>query len=242
MRAHDEETAPSAPARRGAAERSEAHMVAQRALAEGRADALDAGSVLHLQRTAGNASVTSMLEEQEERSPVLDVVGSAGGSPLDGPTRAEMEAGFGTDFGDVRVHTDGKASESAKAVHAQAYTVGNDVVFQSGNYAPGTDAGKRMLAHELTHVVQQRSGPVDGTPTAGGVSVSHPSDRFEQAAEHQADRVMAGSRPEAAVSAAGPSSVQREAEEAGTGEPAVQRQEQEEIPPEEEEPEEAPGG
>ncbi len=69
-----------------------------------------------------------------------------------------MEASLGHDFSDVRIHTDGRASESAKAVQASAYTVGNDVVFGSGAYAPEPDAGKRTLAHELTHVVQQRSG------------------------------------------------------------------------------------
>jgi hypothetical protein len=198
----------------------------QRALAEGRPQSLDAAGVMHLQRTAGNASVNSLLAEDEERSPVLDVVGSGGGQALDRNTRAEMEANFGHDFGDVRIHTGAKASESAKSVQAQAYTVGNDIVFGGDNFAPDTVAGKRTLAHELTHVVQQRSGPVDGTPTSGGVSVSDPSDRFEQAAEHNADRVMAGAGANATSDGG---SVQREAEEAGAApNPAVQRQGEEE--------------
>jgi hypothetical protein len=75
-----------------------------------------------------------------------------------------MESRLDADFSDVRVHTDGKATDSARSVQAYAYTVGNDVVFQSDKYAPGSDSGQRMLAHELTHVVQQRSGPVAGTP------------------------------------------------------------------------------
>jgi hypothetical protein len=169
---------------------------------------------MHLQRAAGNASVSSFLAE-EEPSPVLDVVGSGGGQPLDRETRAEMETSLGHDFSDVRVHTGGGASESAKSVQAQAYTVGNDVVFGGDNYSPGTASGKRMLAHELTHVVQQHGGPVDGTPAAGGVSVSDPSDRFEQAAEQSADRVMAGATSDTASTGA-----------------AVQRQDEEEIPPE----------
>ena len=78
-----------------------------------------------------------------------------------------MESRLGHDFGDVRVHTDGGAHDSAKAVNAHAYTVGPNIVFQRDKYdSPSTD-GRTMLAHELTHVVQQRSGPVDGTPTGG---------------------------------------------------------------------------
>ena len=193
-----------------------------RALQAGRSDTLTRGAVAHLQRAAGNAGVSSLLApEEEQASPVLDVVGS-GGSALDPATRSEMEARLGHDFSDVRVHTDTKASESAKSVQASAYTVGNDVVFGSGAYAPGTDAGKRTLAHELTHVVQQRSGPVDGTPTGEGVSISNPSDRFEQAAERSADSVMSGARADSEPAAA----IQREAaaDELAGGEPTVQRQ------------------
>ena len=102
-----------------------------------------------------------------------------------------MESGLGADFSDVRVHTDGAAASSAAAVQAHAYTVGNDVVFQAGRYEPETSDGQRMLAHELTHVVQQRSGPVDGTPAGGGISLSDPSDRFERAAEDNASRFVA---------------------------------------------------
>src|SRR2546428_8866541 len=159
------------------------------ALMHGRTDVLTPSAVMHLQKTAGNASVSAALEEQEP-SLVKDVVGSGGGSPLDRDTRGFMESRLGADFSDVRVHTDAKASESARSVQAHAYTVGTDVVFQSGNYAPESDSGKRMLAHELTHVVQQRSGPVAGTPAEGGIKISHPSDGFEQAAESSADRVM----------------------------------------------------
>src|SRR5256714_7263553 len=154
---------------------------------------------MNFQNTAGNATVTAALEDQES-SPVKDVIGSGGGSPLDRDTRGFMEGRLGADFGDVRVHTAAKASDSARSVQAHAYTVGNDVVFQSGRYEPESDSGKRMLAHELTHVVQQRSGPVAGTPAPGGIKVSHPSDTFEQAAESSADRVMTGANPAPATS------------------------------------------
>ena len=77
------------------------------------------------------------------------------GQPLDTGVRAFMEPRFGHDFSNVRVHTDARAASTAAAVNALAFTVGQDVVFGAGQYHPGTDAGKRLLAHELTHVVQQ---------------------------------------------------------------------------------------
>ena len=81
----------------------------------------------------------------------------APGQPLDGGARAFMESRFGQDFGGVRVHTDSGAAASARAVGAQAYTVGQNVVFGEGRYAPGTTAGNTLIAHELAHVVQQGS-------------------------------------------------------------------------------------
>ena len=95
------------------------------------------------------------------------------GRPLDPPTRAFFEPRFGVDLSAVRIHTDTAASESVRAVNALAYTVGHDVVFNSGQYAPHSDAGRRLLAHELTHVLQQGGGiarqPADaGTGTDTG--------------------------------------------------------------------------
>ncbi len=80
-----------------------------------------------------------------------------GGRPLPESVRAFFEPRFGHDFSQVRVHTDARAAESARAVNALAYTVGRHVVFGSGQFAPGTTLGDRLLAHELTHVVQQRA-------------------------------------------------------------------------------------
>ncbi len=77
------------------------------------------------------------------------------GRPLDTPTRSFMESRFGHDFGGVRVHDDSLAAESARAVNAKAYTVGNDVVFDRGQYNPNTQSGRHLLAHELAHTVQQ---------------------------------------------------------------------------------------
>jgi hypothetical protein len=201
MRAHDHDSDVEASLR-PKADRIEAeeHGQVGPAAAAGRPDVLGASGLLGLQRAAGNAAVTGLVEE--ERSPVLDVVGSGGGQPLDTDTRADMEGRLGHDFGDVRVHTDSKASDSAKAVSAHAYTVGSNIVFQRDAYDPGSDTGKHMLAHELTHVVQQRSGPVDGTATGGGIAVSNPSDRFERDAVANADRVMADPAPAPAVQSA----------------------------------------
>jgi Domain of unknown function (DUF4157) len=150
-------------------------------------EVLGPAGLLGLQRSAGNAGVAALVEE--ERSPVLDVVGSGGGRPLDAGVRADMESRLGADFDDVRVHTGPAADASAASLHAQAYTVGNDIVFAGGGYDPGTAAGQHLLAHELTHVVQQRSGPVDGTDAGNGVRVSHPDDRFERQASAVADAV-----------------------------------------------------
>jgi hypothetical protein len=87
----------------------------------------------------------------------------------------------------VRLHVDARSAES---VAAAAYTVGDDIVVHPDHFSPGTPQAQRTLAHELTHVKQQRSGPVAGTPQAGGVRVSDPGDHFEQEAEHSAASVM----------------------------------------------------
>lgn len=81
-----------------------------------------------------------------------------GGRPLPETVRAFMEPRFGVDFGSVRLHTDASAAESARAIDAQAYTLGRNIVFGEGRYAPDTSEGKHLLAHELTHVVQQGVG------------------------------------------------------------------------------------
>jgi hypothetical protein len=98
-------------------------------------------------------------KEGAAQSIVQDVL-ALPGQPLDGVTRAFFEPRFGHDFGNVRVHADERAAESARTMHASAYTVGRDIVFASGHDNQSTREGRRLLAHELTHVVQQRSsGP-----------------------------------------------------------------------------------
>ncbi|MFJ9620881.1 DUF4157 domain-containing protein [Streptomyces sp. NPDC101181] len=167
--------------------------------------------LLALQGTVGNAVAVQMVRraaarDQEEhrhgagcaheeerrppvqRSAVHDVLRTSG-RPLDDPVRTDMESRLGADFSDVRVHDDSAAKASAAEVGARAYTSGNHVVIGDG----GGDA--HTLAHELTHVIQQRRGRVAGTDNGDGLKVSDPSDRFERAAEANARRVMSAPAP-----------------------------------------------
>ncbi|NUR24982.1 MAG: DUF4157 domain-containing protein [Catenulispora sp.] len=208
-------------------------------------------AMLDLQRSAGNAAVAAAVHEQpaeeqtaeeqtadgqpadgqQQRSPVLDVVGQGGGSPLPQPVRGDMESRFGADFGDVRVHTGEQAAGSAASLQARAYTVGEEIVLGNGSADHTSQEGRHTLAHELTHVLQQRAGAVEGTATADGIQVSDPSDRFEQAAEANATSVLAG------PPAPGPGAVQRqvapEEEEPPVQPTAAQRMDAAEEPPQE---------
>ncbi|MFB6829630.1 eCIS core domain-containing protein [Streptomyces hydrogenans] len=198
------------------------------AAATGRADVVGASGLGALQRAVGNGAVGAMVQrsrsaapeaaEEGARSPVHDVLASGGGQPLDTATRGDMEARMGADFSDVRIHTDAAADASAKGIGAHAYTVGNNVVFQREAYDPASPQGRTTLAHELTHVIQQRSGPVEGTEAPGGIRVSDPSDRFEREAVANAERVLA----EPSAPAPAPAPVAAPASSA-TAAPAVQR-------------------
>jgi hypothetical protein len=115
------------------------------------------------------------------------------GLPLDSATRAYFEPRFGHDFGHVRVHADTAAGARAAALDAAAYTVGPDILFGPGQYAPESPVGQRLLAHELTHVAQQeRFGAY--TPSVMGAlgAVSRRSDAAEREAEAAADLVTTG--------------------------------------------------
>ncbi|MDC8016076.1 DUF4157 domain-containing protein [Tahibacter soli] len=94
----------------------------------------------------------------------VDAVLARGGAPLDAGLRADMEARFGHDFSHVRTHTDAAAERSAHEIDAAAYTAGHHVVFGRDRYAPSTPAGRRLIAHELTHVLQQAPGVVRRAP------------------------------------------------------------------------------
>ncbi len=105
---------------------------------------------LTLQRRSKNQTETTA-----EVPPIVHEVLSSSGQPLDHQTLNFMGSHFEHDFSRVSVHTDSKAAESAQAINALAYTVGQNIVFGAGQFAPNTTTGKRILAHELTHVVQQ---------------------------------------------------------------------------------------
>jgi hypothetical protein len=157
---------------------------------------LTADGLRAAQRGAGNAAVTAMIARRARPAPVVEqdhgvdeILGSTG-KPLPSRVRQDMESRFGTDFSDVRLHTGAGAARSARAIGARAYTSGSHVVLGAG----GGD--KHTLAHELTHVVQQRNGPVSGTDQGNGLKVSDPSDTFERAAEANAHKVMSGPVPD----------------------------------------------
>jgi hypothetical protein len=123
---------------------------------------------------AGAAPAGPLARAGTPASSALAAASPAAGHPLPATTRAFMEARFGHDFGRVRIHADANAAASAHALGAQAYTVGTDIAFGSGRYAPQTDTGRHLLAHELAHVVQQGAGAADAgrlqrAPVPGGV-------------------------------------------------------------------------
>ncbi len=138
-----------------------------------------------LQRKCGHAA-----EPMGVPSIVYDVLRSPG-QPLDSGTRAFFEPRFGHDFSQVRVHTDARAAESARSVNALAYTVGRDVVFGREGYRPGSESGRRLVGHELTHVVQQRyaTGSLQALSVDGGQA-----DPLEQEAQRVSDLVSHGRR------------------------------------------------
>jgi hypothetical protein len=117
--------------------------------------------------------------------PLVNEVLRSSGQPIDEATRAFMEPRLGQELGPVRFHTDARAAQSAAAVDAQAYTVGRHVVFGAGQYSPGTEEGRTLIAHELAHVAQQGGGDV-----AAPRSISDASDAAERAADSVAQAVM----------------------------------------------------
>jgi Domain of unknown function (DUF4157)/Lysine-specific metallo-endopeptidase len=120
---------------------------------------------------------------------VGEVLGSGGGRALDAQTRSYFEPRFGFDFGRVRVHSDGRADVSARSVNAVAYTVGRDIVFRQGAFSPETASGKRLLAHELAHVVQQ-SGALARKAAPGPLAIVPAGDRSEREADAAAEAVL----------------------------------------------------
>ena len=135
----------------------------------------------HLQRTIGNYATVRMLKapahgvESNGAPPIVHEVLTSAGQPLDSETRDFMELRFGHAFSNVRVHSDAAAAQSARSVNAKAYTVGQNIVFGANRFAPDTREGRRLLAHELTHVVQQGA-----FPTGSDTLQRDPDDRHDK--------------------------------------------------------------
>ena len=110
----------------------------------------------------------------------LRVARASAGAPLPEGLRQRLEGALGRDLGDVRIHVGGAADRAARGVNALAFTVGRDVYFRSDAWAPGTEAGDRVLLHELTHVTQEEDGRVAAPQS--GADLSRPNDPLEREA------------------------------------------------------------
>ena len=177
--------------------------------------------------SVGNATAQRVLRGAVHRSSAGGAVDAdvereiqsarGGGQSLDAGTAEKMGEMLGDDFSDVRVHTDSNAEALNKSVNADAFTTGSDIFFRGGKYSPGGSEGEKLLAHELTHVTQQR-----GAPTSGGMTVSSPGDASELEARRVADRATSGAAPASAGVA------RQEEEEEMQASPHLDRQEEEE--------------
>ncbi len=180
-----------------------------------------AGVRQHIQRKAEvNSEVTFAREVAQTPSADSAVLGKVntqsvsetlsnpeGGQGLDSNTRELLEPKFGHSFENVKIHADGRADELSKSVGARAFATGQDVYFRQGEYQPQSADGLHLLAHELTHTIQQSRGSVSGTSIGDGLAVSDPNDAFEQEASSAADSVTRGEQ--VAVSGSSGGTVQR---------------------------------
>lgn len=148
-----------------------------------------------LQNQMGNAAVQRLLVQRstqtdgafdldDETAGRINQARSSG-QPLDGAVQQQMGAALGHDFSRVRVHTGSEAHTLNEQLSAKAFTTGQDIFFRAGAYSPQSGSGQELLAHELTHVVQQSSGAVS---SGGAMRVTAPGDRFEQEADAVAKR------------------------------------------------------
>lgn len=147
-----------------------------------------------LQSHIGNAAVQRLLAQHTGDGPTeldgttADRINSArgGGQTLDTTIQQKMGEAMGSDFSGVRVHTGSESHQLNEQLGAKAFTTGKDVFFRDGEYNPNSGRGQELIAHELTHVVQQGSGAV---PSGGKMAVNAPGDQFEQEADSVAKSV-----------------------------------------------------
>jgi Domain of unknown function (DUF4157)/Bacterial toxin 4 len=146
----------------------------------------------------GNGAIARMLGGADAREPMRvahDALATPS-RPLDAMTLRAMETQFGYDFSAVRVHDDAPAAATAAEIDAAAFTVGQDIVFGAGRYAPATAEGRELLAHELAHTIQQREAQSESPPVA-------PGSVLESQAEQAAHAVVGGSAPTHSLSPSG---------------------------------------
>lgn len=165
------------------------------------------GTCAACQEKAGGEEEESRVVQRQAtiNAPEGNIVGAnvippGEGEPLDRQTREFMEPRFGTDFSDVRVHTDTAAAESANAFGADAYTTGRDIYFASGKYAPGSGEGQHLLAHELTHTEQQKYSEVTPEAQNHRIVIGSPQSPMEAEAERAADQAVTPQVQPASVS------------------------------------------
>ncbi|MCQ3975933.1 MAG: hypothetical protein DPW09_21065 [Anaerolineae bacterium] len=152
----------------------------------------------HLQNHLGNRALQRLLAQRSDDSPFdLDDATAerinrarGGGQSLDSGVVQQMGAALGHNFSGVRAHTSAEADELNQQLGAKAFTTGQDIFFREGAYQPESGEGRELIAHELTHVVQQSTGAVGGG--GSGMTVNAPGDVFEQEADTVAKTVVSG--------------------------------------------------
>jgi hypothetical protein len=158
-----------------------------------------AARLLVLQNRVGNRGVQRLLAQRagagpftldDETAQRIDRERSSG-RPLDSAVQAKMGDALGTDFSTVRVHTSPAADQLNRTLNARAFTTGQDIFFRGDAYQPASSSGQQLIAHELTHVVQQATGAVGSG--SGGMTVNAPGDRFEQEADAVAGSLLSTS-------------------------------------------------
>jgi len=148
-------------------------------------------AISDLHRAIGNQAVQRLIAQRNGQGPTeLDEETAgridrarSGGQALDRSMQVEMGGAMGHDFGGVRAHTSPEADDLSRELGAKAFTTGQDVFFREGAYDPGSTAGRELIAHELSHVVQQGTGQVQG---GGRMTVNAPGDVHEQRADASA--------------------------------------------------------
>ncbi|ELY94599.1 hypothetical protein C483_02670 [Natrialba hulunbeirensis JCM 10989] len=149
--------------------------------------------------TGPDAQIQRALEgtgttRNEVPDAVLDVLGQ-GGKPLEQPIQRTLEERMDADFSNVRIHTGGKAAQAADAIDAKAFTCGNDIVFNAGEYDPESGEGQFLLAHELAHVRQQTGAAISMMPQEGAALEIDPDQQLEREADETASDTLSRDNP-----------------------------------------------